>query len=264
MLKLKNVTLGTDPELFIKDFYTDKIISSIGIIPGEKGKAYTEGLEKGFGLQIDNILAEFNVPPVKLENKEGFVNNIIAMIYYIDGYVKKINPTYGVWIASSEIIDKDQLESPEAQLFGCCPDFNAYTGDRNIAPEGHLTDLRTTGFHIHIGYDSPNTKTSIELVKYLDMYLGVPSVVVDTDFRRRDLYGKAGCFRFTTYGVEYRVLSGYFIKSKELIEWVYDRVGKALEAYEKEIPLAPEDKVSEIINTGDAFQAEELMKAFNI
>ncbi len=62
-MKLTNVTIGADPELFIVNEKTGKIVSSIGLIPGEKGNAYKEGMPEGFGLQIDNILAEFNVPP---------------------------------------------------------------------------------------------------------------------------------------------------------------------------------------------------------
>ena len=54
--------------------------------------------------------------------------------------------------------------------------------------------------HIHIGYDNNNIDASLRLVKYLDLYLGVPSVLKDKDKRRRSLYGKAGCFRLTSYG----------------------------------------------------------------
>ena len=54
--------------------------------------------------------------------------------------------------------------------------------------------------HLHLGYENPNIDTSLMLVKYLDMYLGVPSVLRDTDSRRRSLYGKAGCFRLCRYG----------------------------------------------------------------
>ena len=36
-MKLRNVTIGADPELFIINEKTKKVVSAIGLIPGEKG-----------------------------------------------------------------------------------------------------------------------------------------------------------------------------------------------------------------------------------
>ena len=38
------------------------------------------------------------------------------------------------------------------------------------------------------------------MVKLLDIFLGIPSVIIDPDKKRRKLYGKAGAFRLTKYG----------------------------------------------------------------
>ena len=63
---VRNITIGADPELFIIDSKTGKVVSSIGLIPGVKGEPYVgEDMPNGFGLETDNILAEFNIPPVK-------------------------------------------------------------------------------------------------------------------------------------------------------------------------------------------------------
>ena len=51
-----------------------------------------------------------------------------------------------------------------------------------------------------MGYENPDVDTSLALVKYMDVFLGVPSVIKDKDTKRRSLYGKAGCFRLTDYG----------------------------------------------------------------
>ena len=45
MNRVENYLVGSDPELFIRHSQTNKIMSSIGLIPGVKGKAYTpEGM----------------------------------------------------------------------------------------------------------------------------------------------------------------------------------------------------------------------------
>lgn len=198
-MRLGKVTIGADPELFIINEKTKKVVSSVGKIPGEKGNPYVaDDMPTGFGLETDNILAEFNIPPVSDEG--SFINNIEYMKQYIDKFVKNINPDYGILCAASKTVDKSQLQSPQAQLFGCDVDYNAYTESPNPKPEGSKTNLRSAGFHIHVGYDNPNIDSSLLIVKYLDMYLGVPSVIYDKDKRRRSLYGKAGCFRLTSYG----------------------------------------------------------------
>lgn len=196
---IDNITIGADPELFIINEKTKKVVSSIGLIPGEKGNPYkAEDMPNGFGLETDNILAEFNIPPV--DTCVSFINNIEYMKGYIDKFVKSKNPNLGILCTASRVVDASQLKSRQAQLFGCDVDYNAYTEAPNPKPEGSKTNLRSAGFHIHIGYKDNNIDTSVALVKYLDMYLGIPSVVKDKDKRRRSLYGKAGSFRLTPYG----------------------------------------------------------------
>ena len=50
-MKIDNVSIGADPELFIINEKTKRVVSSIGIIPGEKGNPYVaEDMPSGFGL----------------------------------------------------------------------------------------------------------------------------------------------------------------------------------------------------------------------
>lgn len=198
-MRVTNITIGADPELFIVNEETKKVVSSIGLIPGVKGEPFkADDMPNGFGLETDNILAEFNIPPCK--DEASFINNIEYMKQYIDKYVKSKNPKLGIMCMASATVPSDQLQSPEAKMFGCNVDFNAYTEEPNPKPKGNKTNIRSAGFHIHCGYDNHNIDTSLRLVKYFDMYLGVPSVIVDPDTKRRSLYGKAGCFRLTSYG----------------------------------------------------------------
>lgn len=117
MKQIKNITVGADPEMFIYDKKNKKVISSIGMIPGEKGDPWRDdSWPEGFGLEIDNILAEFNIPPVT--NKEDFIKNMNFMKNYIRDFVKKVDPNYDILCVASKMVDEDQLQHPIAKLFG--------------------------------------------------------------------------------------------------------------------------------------------------
>lgn len=258
-----NITIGADPELFLINKATDKVISSIGLIPGVKGDPWKdEAWIKGYGLEIDNILAEFNIPPAR--TCEQFVNSIIFMKEYIRQFVKKINPDYDILCQASAYVDEDQLQSDEAKLFGCSIDFNAYTEAPNPKPKGETTNLRSTGCHIHIGYPDRNVEKSISLVKYMDAYVGIPSVLIDPDTKRRELYGKAGCYRLTRYGLEYRSLSGYFISSASIIQWTYEATMQAINAFYVGKSLPDPNLIQDCINSGNIELAKQLIKNYNL
>lgn len=259
---IEHFTIGADPELFMINTKNRKVVSSVGKVPGEKGNPYTEGMPSGFGLETDNVLVEFNIPPVT--DKISFINNIEYMKQYIDKYVKQINPNYGILCAASRTVDKTQLNSKQALEFGCMPDYNVYTGRTNPKPHGEKTNLRSAGFHIHIGYNSPNIDSSMELIKYLDMYLGIPSVLYDKDTRRRSLYGQAGCFRLTSYGCEYRVLSSAMMKDTSTLNFVWDQLEKAISAYYSRGPLIRSDYAVNVINNSDVELAKKVINSFDI
>ena len=141
---LDNVTIGADPELFLINSKTGDVVSSIGIIPGEKGEPYrSDDMPEGYGLEIDNILSEFNIPPVR--NKEDFIEAMDYMKKYIKKFIKAKNPELDILCKASMMVNEDQLQSPEAKLFGCSVDYNAYTESPNPKPQGERTNLRSAG-----------------------------------------------------------------------------------------------------------------------
>ena len=243
-------TIGADPEMFIINEKTRAVVSAIGLIPGEKGNPWRDpSWGPGFGIEIDNILVEYNIPPV--DTKEDFIEVVNFMKDYIDRYLKRINPELGILCASSMMVDKDQLDNPIAQLFGCCPDFNCYTGAPNPRPRGEKTNLRSAGFHVHYGYEHPSIDQSVEMVKYFDIFLGLMSLLFDTDRKRRFLYGKAGCYRLTSYGVEYRTLSSRMGDNDTTLGLIYDGVVAATQAYEIGLHLPNDEDVVSAINNSD-------------
>lgn len=114
---LENILIGTDPECFIFNTKTNKVKSSVKIIPGTKQHPHhIEELGPGFALQTDNILAEFNVPPTN--DMTTFVDNINKMKDYIRKYVQDIDEHLDILCAASQNVPKSELRSKQAKLFG--------------------------------------------------------------------------------------------------------------------------------------------------
>lgn len=239
---LKKVTIGTDAEVFLS--YQNEVISAIGLVGGTKSEPIPIG--EGCAVQEDNILAEFNIPPVT--TKAEFVK----YINYCKNYLYTINSEIGLHFSSSEEIKPMLLSNPTAKEFGCEPDCivdlfedrDVYSADEHDAfnQERAGNTLRTSGFHIHIGYENPNEETNRELVKLFEKYVTSTLLPEDNDkFSRRIMYGKAGSYRNKAYGVECRSLGGYFLKDDFLIGKVWDLVQVAIRRYNEGERVSPEE-----------------------
>lgn len=218
---IKNVKLGADPELFLSK--NGEIISAEGYIGGSKNAPKIIS-KKGHAIQEDNVMIEFNIPPCTTQN--DFLNEI----NYVKEYLNQLAKVYNCELdfsASAELNSK-YLKTAQARQFGCEPDLNVYLKEVNEPPKSN-GNLRSCGGHLHVGYDNPTIETSELIVKAMDVTLGLHSVSLDEDFRRKEMYGKAGCFRFKDYGVEYRTLSNFWIKNDNLIKWAYNGAMKAIE-----------------------------------
>lgn len=226
-----DILLGADPELFLKkgpDFY-----SGHGVIPGTKEQPYR--VRKG-AVQVDGMALEFNIDPAKTEQE--FKTNIKTVMKQLRKMVPKdldfeITPTANF----KESVLKSQ--PPEALELGCDPDYNAYTRRMNNPPQIPVSKkgLRTAAGHIHIGWtkdinptEMTHFESCVDLVRQLDWFLGVPSRLIDDNQERRTLYGQFGAFRPKSYGCEYRVLSNWWLKSPQYIEWVYKTTHAAIQA----------------------------------
>ena len=255
---INNVKIGADPEIVIWNNKTNKPISSVGLIPGTKDKPYTcKEWGEGFGMQKDNVLGEFNIPACS--NFEEFKKSIQFMKGEFNKILKSINPDYGYRCLSSATYDPEELKSPEANEYGCDPDYNVYTETYNERPKKALGNVRACGFHIHISYDNPNIETSLMLVRYLDAVLGLSSVLYDTDTKRRKLYGNAGSFRLKSYGVEYRSLGGVMLKEANL-KLVWDLIMEAIHQYNHKGSLPDPIIIQDLINNSRADKVKNLLK----
>lgn len=221
------ILLGADPEVFVRR--GGKPFSAHGLIPGTKANPHVVD----FGaVQVDGHALEFNIAPAK--SSEQFVHNLEAVFKRLTSMIPE---DCRIEITPSLEFDWDHLQSlpKEANELGCDPDFDAYTGNANPRPN-QKTNLRTAAGHVHIGWtsgmeldDPAHLIKCRQLATQLDHFLGVPSVILDTDTKRRTMYGKAGAFRPKPYGMEYRVLSNFWLKSPELMKWVWDTTHLAIQ-----------------------------------
>lgn len=255
-------TIGSDPELFLINKKTGKVVSAIDRIPGCKVEPFTEGMPEGFGLQTDNILAEFNIPPVTRE--EEFIGNIEYMKDVIRDFAKRINENFDIKCQASAKVPVKELKDPRAKEFGCDPDFCIYSEGPNKVGDASKGTLRSAGFHIHVGYPEHNIDTSIAMLRYVDACVGLPSILYDTDVERRNLYGKAGCFRLQPYGFEYRTLSSFWIDNPSRMSFIWKQVMWALYLYERGCSLPDSRDIQNAINNNDVEKARMLIEEYKL
>lgn len=259
--KIQNYLIGSDVEVFVVNTVTGEVISAEGLIGGTKKKP--KPLERnGCAVQEDNVMAEFNVPPTT--DPQDMYDNIVYVLNYL---TNSLPEGFDVKIIPAAKLDEKYLKTPQAMEIGCDPDYNAWTKMRNIPPDIEtLEGLRSCGGHIHIGYDNPTKAMSIKLIKALDLFLTVGSIIKDRDILRRQIYGKAGAYRIKPYGVELRTLSNFWISSLDNVKWVFKGIERAVE-FVNSGKIIDEELASAIcraINNSDIRLATYLADEYNL
>lgn len=244
--------LGSDPEVFLQDTAGNPI-SAIGYINADKwNPMQIPDMPRGYTLQEDNVSLEYGIPPAA--DAEEFVHHINAVMQKSLEYLPELSFSK----LSCIIFPEEQMQHPSAHIFGCEPDFNAWTCDVNPKPEPPHPLMRSAGGHIHV----ETTRNALEVVRNMDLFLGVPSVLMDNGEMRKQLYGKAGAFRAKDYGVEYRTLSNFWIFKPELIRWVWRNTARAVES-DIDV-MAYQDKILDAVNNNNKAVAKELVTLFNL
>lgn len=213
--------IGADPEFFLMDTETGKHVSAFNMIPGTKHDPFPV---EGGAVQVDGMALEFNINAAS--SFKEFDDNITTVLRQLREMVPDRYAFDFVPVAhfGQEYID---AQPDAAKELGCDPDFSAWTGSINPKPDGSL-GIRTASGHVHIGWTEGQDTTHPEHIeacqmmsKQLDYYLGVPSLMWDTDTVRRTMYGDWGCYRPKHYGVEYRTLSNAWVNDADLRKVVY-------------------------------------------
>lgn len=260
-----NVLVGADPELFARK--ANVLISAHNMIRGTKENPFPV---EGGALQVDGMALEFNITPAKtyVEFKDNISKVLKALKRQLPKDVELAIIPVALFGASYIA-----AQPSEATELGCTPDYDAYNGGKaNVKPSASVP-FRTASGHLHIGWgdamhisDLDYKESCIALTRVLDLYLGIPSIVMDTDTKRRKLYGKAGAFRYKSYGLEYRVLSNFWLVKPEKIKWAYASVIAAMDKFINGFSLTQNEaeEIRDVINTSNTLKANQLIKKYKL
>lgn len=275
-MKIKFLKLGADVEAFVRDSRSDYAVPCIGIFAGSKELPLPiKSLGDGFAVQEDNVMVEYNIPAVS--EVQEWRNCHLRMATWIEDYLYG-SKRYHLWSEGSMIFKASALAHPQAQKIGCDPDYSVWTRSVNeVDPTHFKKGLRTAGGHIHVSFSidgkSPEQhdrglEVREAVIKAQDLFLGVPSLFMESesDARRRELYGKAGAFRPKEYGVEYRVLSNFWIRGAERMEWAFGQSKRAVTSIADGLKFTPalEKAIQSAINGRKMKIAENLVRNFDL
>jgi hypothetical protein len=242
------VTFGCDPEFFLK--LDNKFVGAEKLIP-KQGLGSTRFYNPSTVI-IDGVQAELNPQPSTCRESLTYAmrNCFISLQEHLNN--TKTKRSVKVDLNPSIKISEEEFEqlSDKSKKLGCAPSLNVHgTGGSKLTEIDDLKTLdRSAGGHIHLGISyftisskeeglSPYTKLynkdnelkeGIEerlkaLVTLLDIFVGNTCVLIDRDpgnIKRRELYGRAGEYRLPKHGLEYRVLSNFWLHSFPLVSLV--------------------------------------------
>ncbi len=225
---MADFTFGSDPEFMLMDKNGYK--SAIKVLPPSSKKHKVNGN----AFYYDNVLAECNIKPA--ESKEELIKNVNQCLKTFAEIVApyKLIPRSFISYPLNQLNDKDALKAGcESEI--CFYDFKEVESPDHII---RTTTLRSAGGHIHLGSKvAEGLYGPSFVVKTLDLFLGIPSILLDKDktsIYRKNIYGQAGRGRIKSYGVEYRTLGNFWLTSPRLVSLVYDICDFVLDFIEQE------------------------------
>ena len=249
LMKVYADFLGHDTEYFLWDTKKDKVVPSYKYFkPKKEEQEFTPGNTKN--IWGANSAAEPAYPLLRKEfrGKHSLtMNSGQPFRVYRDGLAVEVNSypvTCRAWVWQDmklalatalsvknipnhvRFTSRPWVKVPhqlmrhfpdDLKVLGCNPTFDAYTEKQKVILKDPMKlYFRTSGAHLHTSFSSPQPEENwAPIIKLADLLVGVPFTYIfgdELEFKRRELYGQAGEFRFQQYptgmtGLEYRVLS---------------------------------------------------------
>jgi hypothetical protein len=203
--------IGADPEVFLKDKLSGRIVSSIGKIGGKKGQGIPISSDHPHITWLeDNVAVEFNFSPCG--GVDLFHVTVDTVLFEASKKLQLQNLEI-MPVCVSKFTNTD-LADPQAQAFGCDPDFDAYDlkDKPRVVDPNQVGNYRFCGGHIHFGFNNKDKIPGFALAILADVFIGLPSLGYDKQNLRRAYYGKAGLYRPKPYGFEYRTMSNWWLR----------------------------------------------------
>lgn len=226
----QKISTGADVEFFFKNS-DENVVPSDKILPLKDEPLRARPGQESF-LHVDGIQGELTV--LHSHCRAYVLDRLHAGLRLARQVANENNLTLSLQSSVDTPAELLENASPVGVAFGCDPDFNAWEGGtvnlNEIDPKNHF--VRYAGCHIHVGtpeYDKsfdaflgdPEVKNALILL--MDILIGSPLSLIEridsSNTRRRDVFGKAGCYRPTPYGVEYRVPGATMLAHPFLYEW---------------------------------------------
>lgn len=162
-----------------------------------------------------------------------------------------------------------QAASNEEVRFRCTPSLNVYRDEGEPTPDPRAYRFRFAGGHLHAGfggrkYTAPGVR---EIVRALDGILGVAGVSLAASWdtpERRKMYGRAGEFRLPAHGIEYRVLSNFWLRHPALAHLTFELFRGAIKFAEAGLYTVAwegpgDDEIRDIINGCDVTRSRRIL-----
>lgn len=250
---IRYMTFGTDPEIFA--------MANGAVFPAYK---WLPPKSASNGLFWDGVQAEFTVAP------DRCISWIVDRIYYKLRAAKKVLdslPQPNARLSVASVVDYPEEErlnaAKEHVQLGCKPSLNVYRMGGELVTNGRDLPVRFAGGHVHV--ELPIATPLEPCVKALDAILGVWSVGAAASFDnpiRRRYYGLPGEYRPTSYGLEYRSLSNFWLMHPALTHIMFEIARATISlvlAHQEHNWVAAEDEVIRAIITSDARAAREIL-----
>lgn len=234
------IRIGSDPEFWLQDSRGSLIPATAVLPPDDKVAGPNNPFYDGFQGEITTMPVDSPSDSVEsIREAVGSIHQLSSL-----GVTAFVQPAVRVPQSILNNCSKKVFE------FGCSPSVNAYTNEvRDSASiraiHKNYPDIMVAGGHIHIGMPGGAHKENPvdKLVEYASAFefnfaeiimlfemLGVTLLNIvecsDPDLApifklRRKMYGLAGEYRITPYGIEMRSPSCAWLMSPEVTEMIY-------------------------------------------
>lgn len=257
------LTLGADPEIFVFD-NEHKLIPAFNFLPAksEETLMYWDGFQAEW--KYNHVVNYCQNNLVYFTRERLFDLRIKAISY---------NPNAKLSLRNVVRISPELLKTANSEhvALGCMPSYNAYKLRGKRVENPRKLALRCAGGHMHFGTWYNKRPQYEKIVTTLDNILGVWAVGVARHLdvpARRQYYGLAGEYRTPRYGtgqfgVEYRVLSNFWLASPALMQVAWDLGRTCVRlAHSRSLKLwaSNQQETIETINNCDTDQAKRILQ----